>query len=873
MNTWHQGCRVSKTSGKYTYIIIPNVLEAQYGCKLLPMGVTPPKKASSKDVSGGKHSEHDPTDDEEEEDDDEDSEEEPRPVKKSKTIVKKRKNKRKKKADDEMLLAASKEDGKNMDSDEDAGDDDNLEPLKPIKKRRRKNKMKNSEKNKSSKAAAARSNVWKHCTRVFKDGCKYVRCNVCMFELKTGNSFSTTPAINHLHMKHQINIGRYANLPPAGAENNEEGEENAANKDRNSMKGYLVKGVSSVEAGHLCVEMIAMDLCPVSILDRRGLKQLLNYLNPVVKYPSRYTVRKMLLKARGVAKAIVKESIKNVTCSIHGTTDAWSSSAMKGFMSLTLSYVDENFVVRRLPADVVRVKGRHTAVNMSNELNMLIEDAGLKKLCTITTDSASNQIAAAALSVESGHVAARLPCAAHVLNLAARKLLYGKGPKQLTDDENNKGEDSDPDEIDDDDEYEQELRMNEANDDEEDSGWDDDDDEALLLDVDEAGSQIEEDVEVEEIVDIVKKLRRLMALMRKSQVLDEAIARSQQKAREESKWKRKVDLRVLIDVKTRWSSTYVMIQRALILRDHIEAAKCHATKDQRRKFMHDDEWEMLEEFNQALEPFSVATRVLSGSSYVTSSRVLETWKRLVKTLRLAKEKNKFHVCDKAIDALIGALEHYWDKHMQSIVHLVATALDPVHKKLKLVKKERREKVWERIAKEGCAVATQLDRAAKSKSDSIPEGGSEDSNDLAVLSESDSDTDNKGDNKGDNEPAKQRAMSSPGVSSAARTDFRVTAELAKYRGMVAVKASKHSDPLAWWRKHQQLFPILSVVARSYLGAAASSVESERIFSLCGHLSSGRRSRLGSGLLSAIVYLNSCSKIPDLWSKIKKEMRVQ
>ena len=232
------------------------------------------------------------------------------------------------------------------------------------------------------------------------------------------------------------------------------------------MKGHLVKGVSSVEAGHLCVEMVAMDLCPVSTLDRRGLKQLLNHLNPAVKHPSRCLMRKMLLKARDVAKATVKETIENVGCSVHGTTDAWSSSSMKGFMSLTLSCVDENFVVRRLPADVVRVKGRHTAMNMSNELNMLMEDAGLKKLCTTTTDSAANQMAAAALSIESGHVTARLPCAAHVLNLAARKLLHGKGSTKLSDDDDNRGEDSDPDdEFGDEDDCEQEVRLNEANDD------------------------------------------------------------------------------------------------------------------------------------------------------------------------------------------------------------------------------------------------------------------------------------------------------------------------------------------------------------------------------------------------------------------------
>ena len=100
----------------------------------------------------------------------------------------------------------------------------------------------------------------------------------------------------------------------------------------------------------------------------------------------------------------------------------------------------------------------------------------------------------------------------------------------------------------------------------------------------------------------------------------------------------------------------------------------------------------------------------------------------------------------------------------------------------------------------------------------------------------------------------------------RVKFQVESELAKYRAMDVDKEDT-KDLLLWWKDNAKLFPTLSVVARSYLGINASSTASERIFSLCGHLTGGRRNQLGSTVLSAIMYLNSLSKIPELWHLVE------
>jgi hypothetical protein len=48
-----------------------------------------------------------------------------------------------------------------------------------------------------------------------------------------------------------------------------------------------------------------------------------------------------------------------------------------------------------------------------------------------------------------------------------------------------------------------------------------------------------------------------------------------------------------------------------------------------------------------------------------------------------------------------------------------------------------------------------------------------------------------------------------------------------------------DILEWWKLRQKEYPILSMVARDYLGIPASSAFVERVFSRAGHLLSDDR----------------------------------
>ena len=62
---------------------------------------------------------------------------------------------------------------------------------------------------------------------------------------------------------------------------------------------------------------------------------------------------------------------------------------------------------------------------------------------------------------------------------------------------------------------------------------------------------------------------------------------------------------------------------------------------------------------------------------------------------------------------------------------------------------------------------------------------------------------------------------------------------------------HVDPIEWWRMHEARFPNLSCMARDYLAISATSVPSERCFSIASSLLTKQRGRMAEGMANAIM----------------------
>jgi len=102
--------------------------------------------------------------------------------------------------------------------------------------------------------------------------------------------------------------------------------------------------------------------------------------------------------------------------------------------------------------------------------------------------------------------------------------------------------------------------------------------------------------------------------------------------------------------------------------------------------------------------------------------------------------------------------------------------------------------------------------------------------------------------------------------AAARDYALRRELDNYKAMSHVKFvdtqlddnnveyEARSNPLAWWKKNEKMFPTLAILARRYLCIPATSSPSERLFSTAGLTISKRRNALGDENASAIIFLN-------------------
>lgn len=70
---------------------------------------------------------------------------------------------------------------------------------------------------------------------------------------------------------------------------------------------------------------------------------------------------------------------------------------------------------------------------------------------------------------------------------------------------------------------------------------------------------------------------------------------------------------------------------------------------------------------------------------------------------------------------------------------------------------------------------------------------------------------------------------------------------------------NSNPLIWWKAHTHQYPLLSKLAKKYLGVPATSVASERVFSTAGDIVTAQRAALSPEHVDRLIFLKKNMKI--------------
>ena len=301
----------------------------------------------------------------------------------------------------------------------------------------------------------------------------------------------------------------------------------------------------------------------------------------------------------------------------------------------------------------------------------------------------------------------------------------------------------------------------------------------------------------------------------------------------------------------RWNSTYMMIERAIKLRDSVDqyCFKLTQSADEADKNTQLDElssadWEILVKIKSILKPFFITTKHLERNAIDGSHGAL--WEVVLgiecliqyledQHTRLKNDIGTVHLTTSVALAL-DKLEDYLGKTNRSAVWLAAIVLHPKHKWFSITT------LWEQRNK------ISLLNASKIRVQNMWAGFYQDK---ILIPENDvSQYDSYVDSDGEDDPF-HGLLNTRTIR--ADPDAEVVDEYVKY-----INKDRDEDvrnPLQWWRDHQSIYPNLAQMAFDLFAIPAMSSECERSFSKASYTISARRSNLSNDIVESGEALRS------------------
>lgn len=290
--------------------------------------------------------------------------------------------------------------------------------------------------------------------------------------------------------------------------------------------------------------------------------------------------------------------------------------------------------------------------------------------------------------------------------------------------------------------------------------------------------------------------------------------------------------RLSLDCKTRWNSTYLMLETAIKYREVFPRLKCR--EKNYKSLPTDDDWKNAIEFCGKLKLFYQVTEMFSGTLYPTSNfyfpKICELKLRLdewVMSTNLVVRSMAMRMLEK--------YKKYWDGC--HIIMGIAAVLDPRYK-MKLV-----EFYFPLICGEGSQskISEVRDNCYRLLVEYHSSVGS--SSNMGMTSATpifysfEDDTLDMFD---------QFVSSSNSSASSS-----ITSELDMYLEEGVLPRSQNFDILNWWKTNGVKYPNLQKMARDILAIPVSTVASESAFSTSGRIVGPHRNRLHPTTLEALM----------------------
>jgi len=119
------------------------------------------------------------------------------------------------------------------------------------------------------------------------------------------------------------------------------------------------------------VDFVALDLCPIAVVDGPGFNRLLTCLEPGYTVPSRMFVMNSL-KQRYAAK---KEKLHELLClrDLAITTDIWTGRATQAYITITAHYISDEWRIESNVFCTSEMAERHRGSNIAVRIQEVLE--------------------------------------------------------------------------------------------------------------------------------------------------------------------------------------------------------------------------------------------------------------------------------------------------------------------------------------------------------------------------------------------------------------------------------------------------------------------------------------------------------------------
>jgi hypothetical protein len=291
--------------------------------------------------------------------------------------------------------------------------------------------------------------VWRHGWRLHKpeDGQDYWIRRHCHTDKKKPSNPSkfayictkaTSSAVDHLRDVHHLGAhGPIAPKPHVPSLST------SSRRTQGRLDAYYSAGAAAernrtaeaFDSEHfkgLLTRLFTVEQMPLHKVDSPALRDLLVYLNPRCRraLPTRNTLKCYIATAYESALEVVYNEVKTARTKINLSFDLWTSLGRRlSLLSVVAHYLNDRFEPRAILSALPRMRGSHTAVNLSDQLSALIQYFDLEQRFSYAiTDNASKNRACLNLLAEDLAFDAgkrHVLCMGHIINLVAHKVLFG----------------------------------------------------------------------------------------------------------------------------------------------------------------------------------------------------------------------------------------------------------------------------------------------------------------------------------------------------------------------------------------------------------------------------------------------------------------